>query len=439
MNSFVFLLSQLKNSSFVKNLLIVMSGTVLGQAVGFFLLPVISRLFTPTDFGVFGSFNAVVNVVAAGVTLDYSQAIMLPKEKNDAMHLFFLSCLSTLFVTFLCLVASLVAHQSFMALVNAQNMWIILLFILTIMISGFNVSLQAWGVRAKAFKQTSVTQLIRSLSSSSMQVGLGFFKTGSIGLIVSSVLADLIASINLLRIFFNDFKISIKKINRLKLKQLAKEYRDFPIYSASQNVINALSSGLPVLLLTHFFGVAIAGAYAFGIRLLTTPMGLITGAMRQVLFQKASETQHNGGSLIDFYLKITVWLFVLGLLPTLILIIWAPEIFSFIFGIQWHTAGLYARWLILWMLFVFCNVPAILYARIIRIQRTVFFYDLILLVVRTTILVIGGLYFTASQSIALFSIIGASMNLLFIFLVGYKVAKKEDNVNWINIYDTLIK
>jgi len=307
------------------------------------------------------------------------------------------------------------------------------------MISGFNVSLQAWGVRAKAFKQTSVTQLIRSLSSSSMQVGLGFFKTGSIGLIVSSVLADLIASINLLRIFFNDFKISIKKINRLKLKQLAKEYRDFPIYSASQNVINALSSGLPVLLLTHFFGVSIAGAYAFGVRLLSTPMGLITGAMRQVLFQKASETQHNGGSLIALYLKITVGLFALGLLPTLILIIWAPEIFSFIFGVQWHTAGLYARWLILWMLFVFCNVPAILYARIIRIQRTVFFYDLILLVVRTTILVIGGLYFTASQSIALFSIIGASMNLLFIFLVGYKVAKKEDNVNWINIYDTLIK
>ncbi len=407
-----------------------MSGTVLGQAVGFFLLPVISRLFTPADFGVFGSFNAVVNVVAAGVTLDYSQAIMLPKEKNDAMHLFFLSCLSTLFVTFLCLMATLVAHQSFMALVKAQNMWILLLFVLTIMISGLNVSLQAWGVRAKAFKQTSVTQLIRSLSSSSMQVGLGFFKTGSIGLILSSVLADLIASLNLLIIFLNDFKISIKKIDRIKLRQLAKEYRDFPIYSASQNVINALSSGLPVLLLTHFFGISIAGAYAFGVRLLTTPMGLITGAMRQVLFQKASETQHNGGSLIALYLKVTVGLFALGLLPTLILIIWAPEIFSFIFGIQWHNAGLYARWLILWMLFVFCNVPAILYARIIRIQRTVFFYDMILLVARTTVLVIGGLYLTASQSIALFSIIGASMNLLLIILVGYHVAKKEGDFMW---------
>jgi O-antigen/teichoic acid export membrane protein len=430
MNSFVCLLSHLKNSSFVKNVFIVMSGTVLGQAVGFFLLPVISRLFTPADFGVFGSFNAVVNVVAAGVTLDYSQAIMLPKEKNDAMHLFFLSCLSTLFVTFLCLMATLVAHQSFMALVKAQNMWILLLFVLTIMISGLNVSLQAWGVRAKAFKQTSVTQLIRSLSSSSMQVGLGFFKTGSIGLILSSVLADLIASLNLLIIFLNDFKISIKKIDRIKLRQLAKEYRDFPIYSASQNVINALSSGLPVLLLTHFFGISIAGAYAFGVRLLTTPMGLITGAMRQVLFQKASETQHNGGSLIALYLKVTVGLFALGLLPTLILIIWAPEIFSFIFGIQWHNAGLYARWLILWMLFVFCNVPAILYARIIRIQRTVFFYDMILLVARTTVLVIGGLYLTASQSIALFSIIGASMNLLLIILVGYHVAKKEGDFMW---------
>jgi hypothetical protein len=37
-------------------------------------------------------------------------------------------------------------------------------------------------------------------------------------------------------------------------------------------------------------------------------MGLITGAMRQVLFQKASETQHNGGSLAALYLKVTVGL-----------------------------------------------------------------------------------------------------------------------------------
>jgi len=272
-----------------------------------------------------------------------------------------------------------------------------------------------------------------------MQVGFGFLKAGAVGLIISSVLADLIASINLLKVFLLDFNISTKTINKHKLKQLAKEYRDFPIYSASQNVINALSSGLPVLLLTHFFGIAIAGAYAFGVRLLAIPMSLITRAMRQVLFQKASETQHQGGSLIALYVKATIGLFSLGLLPTLILVVWAPEIFSFIFGAQWHNAGVYSRWLILWLLFVFCNIPAILYARLIRIQRIVFFYDMVLLAIRALVLVIGGYYFTAYQSIAFFSIIGALMNFSLIIMVGYYVMKEEVNVTWTNLYDALMK
>ena len=47
-----------------------MSGTAAAQAIGFALTPVISRLYSPSDFGIFGSFDAVLTVVAAGVTLD---------------------------------------------------------------------------------------------------------------------------------------------------------------------------------------------------------------------------------------------------------------------------------------------------------------------------------------------------------------------------------
>jgi O-antigen/teichoic acid export membrane protein len=416
---------RVKNSAFVKNILIVMSGTGLAQMIGFALLPVISRLFTPEDFGVFGSFNAVVGVIAAGVTLDYSQAIMLPKEKNDAFHLFFISCLSTLFIAFLCALACLIAPASLMELMKAPGIWVLVLLVFTILITGFNVALQAWCVRTKAFKHTAASQVIRSLSSNGMQVGFGFLRTGPIGLIISSVLADLLASINLLRVFLADFKKSVHKISWRRIKKLAKEYQDFPLYSASQNVINALSSGIPVLLLTHFFSIAVAGGYAFGIRILHTPMGLLTRALRQVLFQKASETQQHGGSLLSLYVKITAGLFTVGLFPALIIIIWAPQIFDLIFGARWYTAGEYARSLVVWLLFVFCNVPAVLFARLIRIQRAVFFYDLVLLAARVSALVISGLYLTAIQSITIFSILGAVMNLVLILLVGYNVIKKE--------------
>ena len=423
-------ISWLKNSAFVKNILIVMSGTALAQVIGFALTPIISRLFTPADFGIFGSFNAVVVVIVAGVTLEYSQAIMLPKEKSHALDLFFISCLSTTIIALLCALACLIAPAYLMEIMKAPGVWVLALLVLIIPIAGFNIALQSWCVRAKAFKQTSASQVVRSLSSNGMQVGFGFLKAGSIGLIVSIVLAELFASINLLRIFLADFKTFAHKTSWHRMKQLAKEYRDFPIYSASGNIINALSMGLPVLLLINYFGIAVAGAYAFGLRILGAPMTLILRALRQVLFQKAAETDHQGRSLLVLYIKVTAGLFALAVVPSIILFIWAPQIFSFIFGHQWLTAGEFAGSLVLWQAFMFCNLPSELFARILRLQRLLFIFDIILLAARALVLIVGGIYMTASQTIFLFSIVGAIMNIIFIVIVGLVLMKKEGANTW---------
>lgn len=430
-------LAKLKKSAFVKNMLVVMSGTAAAQIIGFAMSPIISRLFSPSDFGIFGSFNSVSTIIAAGATLQYSQAIMLPKVREDAINLFFVSCLSTLGVGFLCLVVCLVVPTSINGLMKTDGIWALVLLIVATFVTGFNTSCQAWCVRVKAFKQTSASQVIRSLSSSGSQIGFGFLKGGAAGLIVSSVLADISASLNLVRVVLSDIKTFWRDIQWGRMKELAKEYRDFPMYSASQNVINALSNGLPVLLLTHYYGIAVAGAYAFGMRILNVPMGFVLGSLRQVLFQKASEAHHQGDRLAPLYMKITLGLFTVILIPSLALFIWAPQLFKLVFGSQWYTAGEFAQWLILWLMFYFCNLPAVLFARVIRIQRTIFFYDLVLLAVRVLVLVLGGLYLNASQSIMLFSLVGAAMNTILIFLVGHAVMKKEGHPNWGQIRDFL--
>ncbi len=420
-------LARVRESAFVRNVLIVMSGTAAAQIIGFSISPIISRLFTPSDFGVFGSFNSISTIIAAGATLQYTQAIMLPKEKEDAINLFFVSCLSTLGVGFLCLVVCLVVPTYINGLMKTDSIWALALLVIATFVTGLNASCQAWCVRVKAFKITASSQIIRSLSSNGSQVGLGFLKGGAAGLIVSSVLADILASLNLVRVVISDIKTFWQRIQWGRMKDLAKEYRDFPMYSASQNIINSLSSGLPVLLLTHFYGLAVAGAYAFGVRILQIPMGFVLAPLRQVLFQKASEAYNQGGTLAQLYIKITVGLFAVILFPSLVLFIWAPELFKLIFGSQWYMAGEYARWLILWLMFYFCNLPAVLFAQVIRIQRSMFFYDLILLTARTLVLVLGGLYLNALYTIISFSIIGAIMNTILILIVAYEVIQKSCN------------
>ncbi|MBN1363503.1 MAG: oligosaccharide flippase family protein [Syntrophaceae bacterium] len=431
--------ARLRKSSFVKNVLVVMSGSAVAQVIGFALIPIISRLFSPSDFGVLGSFQSVFSIIAAGATLQYTQAIMLPKEKEDALNLFFVSCLCTLAVGSLLLIFCMLAPASVNNLMKTDGVWALALLVVATVVAGLNQSCGAWCVRAKAFKHTAASQVILSVSEKGTQIGFGYLKAGAAGLIVSSVLATILASLNLVRVLLPDLWTLRRFIRWERMKQLARDYRDFPMYAASQNVINALSSGLPVLFLSHFYGIDLAGAYAFGVRILWTPMSFFIGALRQVLFQKAAETQNQGHNLAPLYVKITVGLFALVFFPSMVFFVWAPEIFIWIFGSQWHTAGELAKFLVLWMMVVFCNLPAVVFARIIRIQRTVFFYDLVLLAARILALVLGGLYLTASQCILLFSLVGAAMNLFLIILVGHAVIKKEEFVNLERIKDCLME
>jgi len=419
----------LKGSSFFKNILIVMSGTAVAQIIGFALTPIISRLFSPSDFGIFGSFSSVLGVVAAGVTLQYTQAIMLPKAKADAMNLFILSCLSVVVITLLCLAAILIVPAFFLNIMKTHGAWMLALLVMAVLVSGLNQSFQAWCVRVKAFRHTSASQVIRTIAANGTQIGLGWFQGGAPGLIFGAVLADIVASINLARVLFSDLMAFRPDVQWVRIKQLAVEYRDFPLYSASQNTINALSQGLPVLLLAQFYGIAVAGAYAFGVRILQVPMNFVLTALRQVLFQKACETHHQGGKLLPLYIKTTLGLFVMAFFPSLVLFIWSPQIFSWLFGSKWYIAGEFARWLALWSLFGFCNVPSVLFARILRMQRQFFFFDLSLLAMRVLTLVLGGWYLSAQHTIVVFSVVGSIMNIVLIVWIGYVLMKHESDIN----------
>ena len=119
----------LKNSDFIKNVLVVMSGTTLAQALGFALSPIISRIYSPADFGVFGSFTAIVSVIAVGMTLEYSQALILPKEQDalwPVRHFLSVESLDG----GLCLIGCLVAPGFLLNSMRASNAWILVLLVL---------------------------------------------------------------------------------------------------------------------------------------------------------------------------------------------------------------------------------------------------------------------------------------------------------------------
>ena len=423
---------KITSSSFFRNLLTVMSGTAAAQAIGFALIPVISRLFSPADFGVFGAFTAVVFVVGCGVTLDYTQALMLPKRREDAFCLLVASCASIGVITVVCLFACLVFPSILQGLIKSTNPLLVVLFVLAVFFSGLVQVGQAWCTRIKDYKQFSGSLVTRSLSANGVQVGLGVLVGGPLVLVFSSVIGDALASLRVWKACFRDFGELVRQVRWCRVLAVAKEYADFPMYSATQNVLSAVSQGLPVLILTYFHGVGVGGAYAFGMRMIQIPMGFILRSLRNVFFQKACETKSKCGLLFPLFAKTTFGLFGIALLPAMLLTIWAPELFEWIFGAKWYVAGEYVQITSAWMLVFFCNTPAVLMARIIRIQRAMLLFDIVLVGITSLALVYGGSHLTAYQTVILLALVGGAANAVRIGFIANAVLKGEGG-NWFAI------
>ena len=414
--------------SFKANVLTLMAGTAIAQIITVAISPILTRLFSPSAFGIFGIYLSIVSIVTAVVTLRYDQALILPKENKEAAHLFWASLLSVAAISGLSLILCVLFFKEILLIVNAQelNGWILFLPF-SIFFSGIYQTLNSWSTRSKQFKRASISLVTRSVTGSSVQIFSGFANSGFGGLIGGSILGDFLASLTLAFQVKRDDKNILKDgLRRDSISQFARQYSDFPLYSSPQNFLNAISQNIPLLLLAKFFGPAIVGFYAIGIRILQLPMNFVLISLRQVFFQKASEVYNSGGNTYALFKKTTVWLLTTAVIPALIVILFGPKIFGFVLGDSWVVSGEYARWLTIWLYFSFANVPAIIFYQILRKQKTLFLLDSLLLLCRVAALLWGGLILKDPwKTIVLYSLVGAAFNFFFIAAMRQTLRKRQ--------------
>lgn len=381
-------------------------------------MPILSRLYTPNNFGVYGSYTASLSVLSSFVSLQYSQVIVLVKRDKDGINLFFISCLSVVCCVAISVLAIFLFPEAFQSILKDSTRIFLILLPMSLFTLGMSQSFQSWNVRVKAFSQISKSNIVKAFSSILIWGTVGFLNIGALGLVLGSLLSEMMACLILTKPLRQDLNKLAPSTNLYRMKQLAYAFRDFPIYSAPQKLMNAISQGLPVLALCYFYGAAVGGAYAFSIKVLQIPMGLILTPLRQVLIQKASELHNRGDNLSPLFLKTSLSLLCVAIIPSTIIFLWAPELFSMFFGNAWLDSGIYSKWLILWFLIAFTNVPSVLFSQVMRQQRKLFLYESIVMLTRVGVLIIGGQYFSALLTIKIFSALGVILNLLLITSVG---------------------
>lgn len=405
------------NKRFIKNVLVLVTGTAAAQIVAMALSPIITRLYGPEAFGVMGTFNAIVTIIAPVAALTYPIAIVLPKKDQDAKGIIKLSLIIAGFIAILTTLILLLFSKQILNLFNIEELsFFIYLIPLVIVFASLMQVAEQWLIRTKQFKINAKVTFYQSVIINGGKVGAGFIYPYGATLVIFTAIAD---GLKAFMLFFfsrkNKYKaeVKIKKetSNRKSLRDLAKKYYDFPLYRAPEVFLNAVSQGIPVLMLTALFGPASAGFYSIGRTVLAMPSSLIGKSVGDVFYPRVAEAAQNGENITSLIRRATLALGGLGLLPFGLVILFGPFLFSFVFGEDWAMAGEYARWIALWSFVGFMNRPSVMSLPVLKAQRFHLIYTIIMLTTRLGILVASYYIFSDDLiAVALFGISGAILN-----------------------------
>jgi O-antigen/teichoic acid export membrane protein len=353
------LLKLLDRSSFGHNVLVLGGGTAVAQAVVVLTSPILSRLYTPADFGVLTVYVSIVTILSIVASLRYELAIPLPEREDVAAGLLALSILCVAVVSTLVALATSVLREQIPVWTNTPafrpHLWTLSMGLAA---TGVYQILSYWAVREKAFRRLARTRLSQSLGTVLTQLLLGVATVGPLGLLLGQVVGQITAACALATGRFRESSQWPKKIGWTSMYSAAARYRRFPLLSTGSGLLNSAGLQLPPLLLATFFDTEVVGWFALGRRVVTMPMILVGQSVAQVYVGEASRMVHkDAAALYRLYLKTAGRLALIGGLPIALLGLVAPPLFAFVFGEPWREAGRYVQVLAVMSAAQFVVVP----------------------------------------------------------------------------------
>ncbi|MBZ4185590.1 oligosaccharide flippase family protein [Thermomonas sp. RSS23] len=395
-------------------------GTGAAQAITLLVLPVISRIYTPSEYGEFSTLLVSIGLATIIATLQMQHAVVLPKSDSQALHIFSAGLVMVVVTALLMFPITLVV----MSVIGRQSSAIVV----AVLVAGitFAISLgqllQGLGIRYGIFSSIAQASVLRSGVIAALQCYMGWLGYGVNGLL----LACFVGEISLAFFLWRSLPLPRKHIrtifrSRTRLIVVARQYRDFGQFGVPQELLSSLSQGLPVLILGAGYGQAVAGAYAMVMRVLGAPVQLIGNAVRQVIYREFAG-KSSGAEKKRVFVMATLCLAIPALTAAALLSPFLPSLIPAALGDDWIVAGQYSVPLVFLIALSMSNPPAGAIFRVARRQKLNLLYNLILMVSRLAALYLAAIYLSSVAAVSIYAAVSVAMNVVYIFL-GYQIVK----------------
>lgn len=341
-------LKRILGTEFVRNVLTLMKGTVIGQIAVLLFSPIITRLFSPEDFTTLEQYTMLLAVFGAVITGKYELAIMQPRNYEDARHVAGLANRVALYGCIVLLaIAILFGSQIGDYYKNPDlGMWLWTFPFTLYFFALFNI-INYWFSRQKNYKVSATSKVWYSVASEPTKLISGFIAPGSWGLILSTVLGNALTAWYCFRKFVQDEVKGFGQLSGVRVRKLALEYKDYPLYSIWGSILNRSAQWVHVGLFTMFYGLTAVGYMALCRRVVMAPLNIVSGSYSQVFYQRISEFD-SPAKLEIFYRGNLTRFLVFSLLFVIIIQVLPSETMGFVFGKEWSRAIDYLKILSYW-------------------------------------------------------------------------------------------
>ncbi len=330
---------------FAYSVSILAGSAALGQAVTVLVSPILTRLYSPEDFGIFGVYAAILGIVTVIASLRYEYAIPLPEEDETAANILALCFLLLLGMTALIWILVYGLKDAIVVWTNVPGLkpylWLIPLGVLG---AGTYQILNYWAVRKRDFPRIARTRLSRGIGRAALQVGIGFASNGPLGLLLGQLAGETAGSVSLGLAAWRKDRAPFKAVSLRGIRRAGARYKRFPLLSSWGSLLDALGTNVPQLLFAAFYGAQVAGWFALGQRVIAAPLNIVVDSVAQVYFGEAARLPRDDPKAMRrLFLKLTGRLALIGGLPIAGICAVAPYFFTIVFGPGWETAGRYVQ------------------------------------------------------------------------------------------------
>ena len=374
-------------SEFSRNVLTLMTGTTIAQAIPIAISPILTRLYTPEDFGVFALYMSISALIASVATGRYELAIMLPRKKEDAVNVVVLSIVITFIISVILLGTVFLFNEAISKLLGSTEISNWLYFIpFTIAFTGMYQSLNYWSNRKKHYKRLATIRVVQSSTTAFTNLGMGLSQLGSGGLILGNIFGQGIATLVLGKKVLGEDKALLRVVKKKKIFALMKKYKKLPIFNAPNALIDGIRLAGIHILIIKFFTVTNLGQFSLAWKMVQLPSSLIGSSLSQVFFQKVASVNKDELNVI---VKKFIGRAIIVSAPIFTVIyFYAIDIFIFLFGENWRVAGEIASILSPWIFFNFISSPLSILFIVLHKEGAGFIFSIIYMMVP-----LGTLYF----------------------------------------------